>query len=58
MPAQPQPPKKQKLLKKLNAQIPVPHAPASTKPVNLVTFTFHHQPPSFISKSEKNNLKK
>ena len=52
------PPAKEKPPRKHSPTKPAQHAPASTNPVNLVSFTFAHPPSSFISKSDNINLKK
>ena len=56
MPHIPVEPKKKKQPTKTTAPKPDTHAPTSDNPVNLVTFSFDHQPTS--SKSKKQDLEK
>ena len=56
MPHIPVEPKKKKQPTKTTAPKPDTHAPTSANLVNLVTFSFDHQPPSF--KSKKQDLEK
>ena len=58
MPRTPVEPKKKKQPTKSIAPASDTHAPASTNPVNLVTFSFDHQPTSFKSKNQDLEKKK
>ena len=58
MPHIPVEPKKKKQPTKTTAPKPDTHAPTSDNPVNLVTFSFDHQPTSFKSKNQDLEKKK
>ena len=50
--------KKKNKLPKSTAPVPDTHAPTSANLVNLVSFTFDHQPTSFKSKNQDLEKKK